>query len=389
MLYLHDQFPALYEQLLPDIMQQTIPRETKANCSNCGMTQRDSALGAAQRHLFRADTKCCTYYPRLMNYLVGGLLQDERPALGEGKRRMRERIHSRIGVTPWWVASSLLDQHLYNHAKDSFGKAARLRCPYYASDEGACTIWAYREAVCSTWYCKYEAGKDGLNFWVSLKGYISLVERQLSRYAMLRLDAELVLDDAMNAYYGQEGLTQEQLDGEAPDEALYARLWRQYAGREEEFYRNCYEIVSGLSALDVQKILGLDGRIKSIDVQRKLDVCKETELPDRLKLNPQVTMRWLESGEIALSAYSEYDALALPGIVYPMLVAFDGRQSLAETRRTLQREYQADLADEVLLALYRYRILEKAEADRRPASPGLPPFVIDSAAHHTSDPRGP
>jgi hypothetical protein len=359
MLSLHDQFPAIYKELLPEIMHQSIPKETKADCSNCSMAQKDPTLGDAQRHRFRADTKCCTWQPRLVNYLVGGLLADQRPSLREGQKRVRARIQSRIGVTPWWLASSPLDHYLYSHAKDFFGKAARLRCPYFSLDSGSCTIWAWREAVCSTWYCKYEAGKDGLNFWVSLKGYIGLVERQLSRYAMLQLDPDLVLDDAMNAFYSQEGLSREHLDEEAPDPALYARIWRQYAGREEEYYRLCHEIVSGLSVQDVNALLGLDGRIKQLDLQRKLELCRSTELPERLRLNPQVTMRWLESGEIALSAYSEYDALALPGMVHPLLLAFDGRLSTAETRRKLQEEHQADLADEVLLMLYRYRILEK------------------------------
>jgi hypothetical protein len=323
------------------------------------MTQKDPVLGDAQKHLFRADTKCCTYHPRLVNYLVGGLLQDERPALREGKRRMRERIASRIGVTPWWVSSSQLDQHLYSHTKGSFGKAARLRCPYYASEEGACTIWAYREAVCSTWYCRYEAGKDGLNFWVGLKGYMNLVEKQLSKYAMLKLDEEFILDDAMVSFYNQDELTPEHLDEETPNGAFYARLWRQYQGREEEFYRQCYAIVSKLTPDEIQKIMGLDGQIKRLDVLRKLEKSQSGDLPDRLVLNPQVTVRWLENGEVALSAYSEYDALALPGLVYPLLVAFDGRQSTAETRLKLQKVHQADLADEVLLTLYRYRILEQ------------------------------
>jgi hypothetical protein len=357
---LYEQFPALYQTLLPDLMQLSVPQESKANCSNCSMTQKDATLGAAQRHLFRVDTKCCTYQPRLVNYLVGGLLQDERLGLKEGQKRMRERINSRIGITPWCVSSSPLDEHLYNQGKGSFGKAARLRCPYYAHESGSCTIWAYRESVCSTWYCKYEAGKDGLNFWVGLKGYMNLVERQLSKYAMLQLDPDYILDDVMAAFYSQELLTQEHLDGEAPSPEFYARLWRHYEGHEEEFYRNCYEIVSQLTPEELKKILGLDGEIKNRDVQRKLDRTKQSDLPSRLVLNPQLTVRWLESGEVALSAYSEYDALALPGLVYPLLVAFDGRQTTAETREKLQKEHQADLADEVLLTLYRYRILEEA-----------------------------
>lgn len=351
-------FPDLYKNLLPDLMGQTVPQESKADCANCTMSRKDPLLGAGQKHLFRADTKCCTFHPKIPNYLLGGLLSDSRPELAEGQRRIRQRIVDRQGVTPWWIGPTVLDQHLYDAAKSSFGKARRLRCPYFAEDSGNCTVWAYREAVCSTWYCKYEAGQDGLNFWSSTKRAMALVEKQLARYAMLQIDADMVFDDAAAAFYGREQLLAEDLDAEAPDEGIYARLWRGFEGMEEEFYIRCYELVKALRPEDLTRLLGLDGEIKEGEFKRKLAAASSEELPQRLAFNPKTMIQWLEGGEVALAAYSEYDALALPGAVYPLLVAFDGRSTTAETRARLRSQYQADIGDDILLTLYRHRILE-------------------------------
>ena len=38
--------------------------------------------------MFRPDTKFCTYYPRLPNFLVGGLLSDDTPAMATGRLRV-------------------------------------------------------------------------------------------------------------------------------------------------------------------------------------------------------------------------------------------------------------------------------------------------------------
>lgn len=351
-------FPELYEKLLPELMAESVPSEQKADCANCVMSQPDPALGGAQKHLFRADTKCCTFHPKLPNYLVGGLLSDPRASLSEGQGRIRQRIAAQKGVTPWFIGPSVLDQHLYDAAKGSFGKARRLRCPYYAEEGGNCSIWAYREAVCSTWYCKYDAGQDGLDFWMSTKRTMALVEKQLARYAMLKIDAEMVFDDMAADFYSRDQLSPAELDDAAPEEALYARLWRGFLGREEEFYKRCYEIVRGLSAADVSRLLGLDGEIKLGEFRRRLEAATLETLPERLVFNNKTMVRWLADGDVALAAYSEYDALALPGAVYPLLVAFDGRSSTAETRARLRSQFQADIGDEILLTLYRHRILE-------------------------------
>jgi hypothetical protein len=76
-----------------------------------------------------------------------------------------------------------------------------------------------------------------------------------------------------------------------------------------------------------------------------------------LKLDPRATVQWLPDGRVALGAYSELEAVSLPGEAYPLLVRFTGEEPVGVVRARLRAEAQADLADEVLLELYRQRVL--------------------------------
>src|SRR5687767_1905524 len=81
---------------------------------------------------FRPDAKCCTYHPTLPNYLVGALLADPDPALEEGRRRVRDKLAARVGVTPLWLAAPRKTMVLLEASRDtSFGRSRALRCPYY------------------------------------------------------------------------------------------------------------------------------------------------------------------------------------------------------------------------------------------------------------------
>lgn len=94
---LHDALPALYRTLLGAPLDREVPAESKATCHACAMVagcpETVAPLDGRSR-LFRADTKCCTYHPRLPNDLVGALLQDPNPGLAEGRRRMEARLRS-------------------------------------------------------------------------------------------------------------------------------------------------------------------------------------------------------------------------------------------------------------------------------------------------------
>ncbi|MBU8895086.1 hypothetical protein DRW03_02350 [Corallococcus sp. H22C18031201] len=356
-----DSLPALYQNLFPAFFQGQVPIEEKATCSNCAMSKQGATgtVGAVDGvdRLFRPDTKCCTYYPRLPNYLVGALLADDSPAMAEGRRRIEEKIDSRIGVTPQWVKPPAKFNYLYKNGNQFFGRARSLRCPYYAEDSGGCTIWAYREAVCSTYFCKYVAGADGRRFWMSLKTYLSLTEIQLARYALLQLMPEYIETGKDKSENATLPLSVEDLDDAAPPERAYAELWRAHAGRERDFYRACYDVVRALPPEGLTQMLGLDGTIELRVLEKLHGAANAPRLPRVLRFSPEATVKWLPDGSVALGAYSEFDAVALPGEAYALLVEFTGTEPVEAVRHRLRTQKQADLLEDVLLELYRHRIL--------------------------------
>ncbi len=356
-----DSLPHLYRNLLPGFFRQDVPEESKATCANCAMCQ-DTAQGAVESvdgvsRMFRPDTKCCTYSPRLPNYLVGALLSDDRPELAEGRRRMEAKIASRVGITPQWVKPPAKFHFLYKNGHQFFGRAASLRCGYFSLDSGGCTIWPYREAVCSTFFCKYVAGADGRKFWMSVKTYLTLAEIQLSRWAALQLLPDYVLSGKDRAETQPAPLSVEDLDDTAPPARAYSALWKEHEGRELDYYRDCYRLVKALPPDGLEKLLGLDGTIELKTLEKLHDTAVSPKLPRTLKLNPDATVQWLRDGSVALGAYSEFDAVALPGEAYGLLVDFTGRDSVDAVRQHLREHKQADLSEDVLLELYRHRIL--------------------------------
>lgn len=359
-----DSLPALYRDLLPPFFARDLPEESKATCASCAMCESSCQEPVAPvdgvSRFFRPDTKCCTYYPRLPNYLVGALLADGDPRMAEGNRRVREKIARRQGVTPQWVKPPAKYNLLYGNAHQAFGRNAALLCPYFDRDQGNCTIWAYREAVCSTFFCKYVEGADGRKFWMTLKTYLSVVEIQLTRYAALKLCPEYILSGKDKAEAQSQPLTIDDLDDRPLPEREYAKLWQGWAGREIEFYQSCFEIVRALSREEFDKLLGLDGTIEQAVLERLHGAIVSPDLPKVLKLNPAATVRWMSDGSVALASYSEYDAVALPGEAYGLLVEFTGAEPVEAVRQRLREKKQADLSEDVLLALYRHRILTDA-----------------------------
>ncbi|MET0402111.1 MAG: hypothetical protein ABW123_06885 [Cystobacter sp.] len=355
-----DSLPVLYRDLLPEFFRTPVPVETKATCDSCAMCPSSATEAVASvdgvSRLFRPDTKCCTYYPRLPNYLVGALFSDERPELAEGRRRMQQKLDSRLGVTPQWVMATARYSLLYRNSRQFFGRAASMRCPYFEEQQGGCTIWPYREAVCSTFFCKYVTGADGRKFWMTLKTYLTLTEVQLARYAVLQLMPDHLLS-GRDKPGTPDTPSMEELEDRPMPAKDYTALWGAWAGREVEFYRACHDVVRGLTAGQVDKLLGLDGVIELKLLEKSHRESLSSELPRVLKLNPEATVKWLPDGSVALGAYSEYDAVALPDVAYALLLEFNGRDSVDVVRERLRQEKQADLHEDILLELYRHRIL--------------------------------
>jgi Fe-S-cluster containining protein len=365
---LRDALPPVYRDLLGEPFAEEVPAESKATCASCAMLEGGCGGAAVppvdgRSRFFRPDTKCCTFHPRLPNYLLGAILASDDPALAEGRRRIAARVASRVGVTPEWLHPPRTFTLLYDGARGAFGRAKGLRCPFYEAEGGGCTIWAHRDAVCSTYYCKYVAGADGRRLWTAVKELVSLVEIQLARGALLELAPEL-LDREPGMRPAATPVGPEEIDGGPPPEAAYAAAWGAWAGREVELYRACDAWVRALGARDLDALLGLDGRIGRRAVRRALDLARSPALPPVLRLDPGATVAWMPDGSVALGAYSELEAVALPGEAYRLLARFTGDAPVAAVRERLRAEERADLSDDVLLELYRQRVLTPPPAGR-------------------------
>jgi Fe-S-cluster containining protein len=369
---IRDALPALYGDLLGDPFGEEVPPEWKATCASCAMLEGSCSAPAVapvdgRSRFFRPDTKCCTFHPRLPNYLVGAILAGDDPAQAEGRRRLEARIASRVGVTPEWLHPPRTFTLLYDGSRGAFGRARGLRCPFYEVDAGGCTIWAHRDAVCSTYFCKYAAGADGRRLWTAVKELVSLVEIQLARGALLILAPELLDREPGMRPASPAPAGPEDIDGAPPPAGDYAAAWGDWGGRERELYAACHDYVRGLRARDLDALLGLDGHLGRRAVRRALEAVRTPALPPVLRLDPGATVAWLPDGSVALGAYSELEAVALPGDAYRLLTRFTGDAPVSEVRARLRAEDHADLSEEVLLELYRQRVLTPP-----PRAPGPP-----------------
>jgi hypothetical protein len=195
---------------------------------------------------------------------------------------------------------------------------------------------------------------------MSMKTYLTLAEIQLSRWTALQLLPDYVLSGRDRAETQAVPLSVEDLDDTAPPAKAYAELWKEYAGREADYYRACFKLVRELPGDGLEKLLGLDGTIELKTLEKLHDTAVSPKLPRTLRFNPDATVQWMSDGSVALGAYNEYDAVALPGEAYGLLVEFTGRQPVEAVRQHLRDDKQADLSEDVLLELYRHRILVEA-----------------------------
>ncbi|MCI0612566.1 hypothetical protein L0244_06210, partial [bacterium] len=139
---IYQDLPDLYRKILPEFFEELIPIETYATCNDCAMCLKPGEAAVSGVAYFKPNVKCCSYFPRLPNYLVGGLLSDNNPAMDEGRKRIREKIRNRIGITPQAVdVPKKYNVLLKSGGIKSFGKNSSLICPYFVAEGGLCSIW--------------------------------------------------------------------------------------------------------------------------------------------------------------------------------------------------------------------------------------------------------
>jgi len=360
-----DSLPTVYSHFLPDLFSAEQVNETVATCDDCAMCESPTHGEQEVRrysnfpNLFQQTGKCCTYFPVVPNYLVGGVFSDASPEMAEGQRRMRERILGRRGATPLVVSGSPSQRLLYMK-RDwlVYGDPDAVICPYYARDTGMCTIWRYREATCSTYYCKHDEGIDGQKYWKALQEFLDMIEVELAAYALWKVSPALYRAQPPRRSVDNVPISATEISGRPMGDDEYGALWGEWVGREAELYRACYEAVRALTPEAFQGVIGSAGQVYTqmiSDAYQK--VVKPLQLPEVLTFNPGVVAQF-RNGEVVLSGYNLSTAVPMPTKAFWVLRAeLNGLKPLEAVRSRLN---EANITDEMLRTLVRLDVLRPA-----------------------------
>ena len=357
--------PPLYARWMDDLLRSPIPHETRATCDDCAMCSQGEDHGHGETFYFSPVTKCCTYQPKLPNFLVGRALADRDFAFSAGRKTLEERIAAGVGVTPLGLQQSAVFEVLYEHGKDGFGRAAALRCPHYLEEGGGrCGMWRNRNSICATWFCKHERGALGLSFWHRIRDLLMDVETALSAWCVLESDLEPA---ALRALFptrvkqgGRAPMSAADVDQRA-DPAVARRLWGRWLGREHEFYLQCGARVSPLAWADVARIAGPDVAVQARLTRASFEAMTSEALPERLE-NGSIHLVGTAPDSVRVVGYSGTDPLDLDPAILEILPYFDGRPT-AQALKAIERDLNLRVEEDLVRRLADFEIL----APSRPA----------------------
>ncbi|MFN0247899.1 MAG: hypothetical protein ACKV2T_13505 [Kofleriaceae bacterium] len=298
---------------MKELLSAPIATEKRATCSDCAMLADKGESPA-----FDPRVKCCTFYPELPNYTVGAIISDR---TSYGQVEVSKRFRSGVGLTPLGMARPVIQAVLMQKSAkgDAFGRALSLKCPFQTPDL-RCGIWAYREATCFYYHCKFDRGKKGADLWQLLRTMFIEIEQQLALWCVVELDPGVPALEALEKPI--QALGHHELDGTVDKEAVKA-LWGTWLGREAEFYVECWNKVSVLSWTDVLAICGPTTRVHARRLAAAFAAHESTDIPETLSLS---NFRAAQVGRrVRLRTFSTTDSITLDADVFGALTEFDGR----------------------------------------------------------------
>lgn len=244
----------VYKNILPTSILDMDVTETKATCDSCLMSK--SPVPAAKR--YQENLKCCTFYPFLPNYAVGAILSE--PNLKKGREVVENIIRDRRYSLPIGLVPPLPYQMEFRKRKPGdFGNIKEWLCPYFNKSENQCSIWNYRGAVCTSFYCKSSYGRAGKSLWAGVSDYLTYVEMALMEETLIRLDFSPRQIGHCLMYVNREKASKAELKmWSLPEET--ARLhWRDYYKDQLGFFIKCYELAKGFDKKAFKEMMGEQG----------------------------------------------------------------------------------------------------------------------------------
>lgn len=242
--------PDFYSRLLPKEVLHFDVTEKKATCHQCIMS-RPQFRG---KYPYRSELKCCTFYPFFPNYLVGATLSDS--SLESAHQVIREKIKSREFALPIGLVAPLGYQYQFQNRKpEDFGQREDLLCPFYDQSLQSCMQWMNRGVVCTSFYCKSDTGKTGLQFWHQLSDYLANVEMALMEEALVYLDFSPRRVNEMTDFLNRQEFNKRETRQWKITEEKFQYFWNAYKD-PIEFYKKSYQIVTEFDRKHLKEVLG-------------------------------------------------------------------------------------------------------------------------------------
>jgi hypothetical protein len=246
---LRDEIPKIYARLLAEDFLEQNAKESLATCNDCRMCKADFALitpmNASTTTLATApyspNAKCCTFYPFVPNYLVGGALKRG----GEGARRIKHLIQKREWALPIGIVAPPSYQIKFTEKRpDEFGRNHDFLCPFF--DQGKCAIWKFRNSECSTYFCAHDDGEMGRTKWIAIGDKLHQAEMTLTQECLIEkgYDWEEIEELLKFIKFATSDLDLKKYKSYEISALQWNQFWQHRADDPEVFYRECDEWVS-------------------------------------------------------------------------------------------------------------------------------------------------
>jgi len=225
------EFPGIWQYILPEeFMWLKLPNERFTVCNKCHRVKA---------HNYRADCRCCTYFPQIPNFSLGLALKDP-----DSKHFVKELIENGSALPE---GSQFSPKQLYDSTKDFtdelFGSSTSVTCPFIEPEGPVCGIYPYRNSICATFFCENDHGDIGFEYWDKIQALVGQIETSICQWVMdeVGLNAKSYIE-RMNSLSDK---IDELSDPASGTWSLSIRkfLWGEWFKREIEFFEKCADFV--------------------------------------------------------------------------------------------------------------------------------------------------
>ena len=221
--------PGAWAHLLPEDAQWLrLPNERFAACTTCPPVK----LGD-----YVSECRCCGYLPQMTNFAVGFALQG--PSASVMRSVIADGHALPFGLSP---SPRLFAEAIATNAQGRFGQEPSLACPFKHPETHHCGVYAYRNSVCSTFFCHHDQGDQGEEFWSLLQAVAGSAETAVAQWAMGQ--AGLPSTDVFATMDHLAEHVSEWVHGDRSwSERALDAIWGIHRGHEEAFFTACADQV--------------------------------------------------------------------------------------------------------------------------------------------------